>query len=481
MKRFLFTPYQIQYSTDDLWYEYRLSLFQTFCLPSIEANASDDLYWAIFLTRGVPDKHIRQLNKTISKSSIRGNIYIRFLEYTTDLKLGSERFMSEFCEDGEIRITGRMDQDDMLCKGLFDSVEQMYQEQTTNAQDTLYSFSNGIQHFLHDNLAVPVRLESHSMANYFVTRNSESYTFATAHTKAVEYANSKGFKVFQIESEKPYWGYSMFPASDQGTIYGQTNEQMMKASASQSKMETSRVFEELGVPLPYKCLSNFYMNFTPAPVLEAYLVGRHPLETVAKKLSYRAEMARNKWLEAFDYCNLGKPLIAGALAETAKRHDDFFPVINEVYGLSLRYDEALKNIKDGAAYLKFLCDCKDKVILMASKYRQKKLGLTSFCAIVKPANAIGMGRHLIECASSAEGFINLNRKLRADSKQLLCKIKTSSGVESISVISLDYVDYSINGDGLNIVVLDLRTLEVVDSVSINVYDDKLPLTRSVNV
>jgi len=128
LKRFVYSYIGLN-NFDPAWWNYRLDIFKTFCLPSMEKNISPDLYWIISISRATPLKFKRNFYEIIDKSPLRGNIYIN--EFSLKERPSGHNYMFDNGDFIKSRIQNddyfmiyAFDTDDMVCPNFFERIEE---------------------------------------------------------------------------------------------------------------------------------------------------------------------------------------------------------------------------------------------------------------------------------------------------------------------------------------------------------------------
>lgn len=456
------------YSTNDAWYDYRFSLLEAFTLPSIEANKEKDLYWLILMTEDLPAKYRRRLNQIIDNSSVRENTYILDIRFPSDLRKVFRKFIDERIEPDEWRIEMRMDGDDMLAAGIFAEVEQIANENPETPM--LLTFRDDVYHYIHANKSQPTVYPFLALDTFLITNDLDFHPYMTQHTKMGEAAGEKGIEVHIIESNRPKWAYSIFPASDSHVRNGYREPN--------GSMTTLDVFQDLGVTPNLKALSEFYHRY-PAPCKAlGRLGGHHSFTMKCNEISRELTNTKKLWQETVDYNDLKKPALHKVLSDAHQKHGRWLDAVNEVYDMKLQYDDELLKITDGRTYMNTICEISenDKIVVLFSTKFATQSGIGA-----------PLGSELCYCGYFLNGEITyetntepflFNSFSLKDRKLDFFDIASTCQPEICeSSIAFRFVEYSLNLRGLNIVILDPEKQEVIDSVNIDIQSEELTLTR----
>jgi len=105
----------------EVWMYYRMSLFDTFCYPSIVNQENQNFIWLVFLSDKTPE-HYRQL---FSKHNRMIPIYCKEQGFDDiQIKGFVNKHIKQFVDsDAEYLITSRVDIDDMISKDYVQSVQ----------------------------------------------------------------------------------------------------------------------------------------------------------------------------------------------------------------------------------------------------------------------------------------------------------------------------------------------------------------------
>ena len=105
---------------DDGWLKRRFDLFETYCLPSVAAQTARDFSWLVYLDKETPFVFKKRMDELAKCFSFLHPVYCAGLD-TISLWKGideCERVMTD------VRITSRLDNDDMLHPRYIESVRK---------------------------------------------------------------------------------------------------------------------------------------------------------------------------------------------------------------------------------------------------------------------------------------------------------------------------------------------------------------------
>jgi len=107
--------------------ELRFLIFETFCLPSVKGQTSQNFDWIILIDKELPSKYVKRLQNLVGNQQ---NIHL--VTYT-GFNLGTLDFIENAL--GKIKseyvITTRLDDDDALCSNFIETVQQEYKQMKT--------------------------------------------------------------------------------------------------------------------------------------------------------------------------------------------------------------------------------------------------------------------------------------------------------------------------------------------------------------
>jgi hypothetical protein len=116
------------------WLEDRFSLFERFCLPSVQAQTCGDFVWVIFCDPDIPARYRDRIAEYTRWSTLRP-IYFRH-----QFEGGMVRAaVAELAKGYTHLITSRLDNDDAICRTYVESVQQRFRGQ----QFEFLNFTNG--------------------------------------------------------------------------------------------------------------------------------------------------------------------------------------------------------------------------------------------------------------------------------------------------------------------------------------------------
>lgn len=107
--------------------ELRFLIFETFCLPSVKGQTSQNFDWIILIDKELPSKYVKRLQNLVGNEQ---NIHL--VTYT-GFNLGTLDFIEDALGKikGEYVITTRLDDDDALYSNFIETVQQKYKQMKT--------------------------------------------------------------------------------------------------------------------------------------------------------------------------------------------------------------------------------------------------------------------------------------------------------------------------------------------------------------
>jgi hypothetical protein len=116
------------------WLEERFSLFERFCLPSVQAQTCGNIVWVIFCDPDIPPRYRDRIREYAQWDTLRP-IYFRHM-----FEQGMVRAaVAELAHGYTHLITSRLDNDDAICRTFVESVQRRFRGQSFE----FLNFTNG--------------------------------------------------------------------------------------------------------------------------------------------------------------------------------------------------------------------------------------------------------------------------------------------------------------------------------------------------
>jgi hypothetical protein len=164
----------------DAWLQHRLSLFESFCLPSVASQVNQAFRWLVFVDTLTEDAVIKRLERSRAIRSFElcycSAFHRKFLR----------RLIREMTVECDLLITSRLDNDDILHPGYTFRILQNIQASVPHwiNFDTGYKLDNTGLYYceLRSNMFI-------SLVEQFRVRDEAITVFATKHTEAASLAH----------------------------------------------------------------------------------------------------------------------------------------------------------------------------------------------------------------------------------------------------------------------------------------------------
>lgn len=196
--------HQAPTQTED-WLKQRFHLFETYCLPSMQAQTANDFIWLCLFDKDTPESYKRRITTYGEKVPQFRACYFSAADTAEFLSGDNARHClfirqavaSFLSADDEYVLTTNVDNDDAIHKDMLACLQQHFRQ---NPQEMLYSLNYGIQYLPRLKAVIRMRYPH----NHFLTlserrdkdfRTIEFYSHATAR---------KLLPVTDI-LERPYW------------------------------------------------------------------------------------------------------------------------------------------------------------------------------------------------------------------------------------------------------------------------------------
>lgn len=211
MNHFILTRFNLRYWTEDknrcpvqteAWLEDRFTLFETFCLPSIQNQSCQNFRWICLFDNETPQKYKVRIADIEKK-------YPNFLPYYLDAEMTKEflPFMKTCIRDNlysdeQILITTYLDNDDALNYKYIEKVQSTLSP-TTAREKYVVSFTYGLQYYEEYNIALRIPYKN----NHFLSMVEFSFSdFSTIWSVSHYYVFESAYKIVCIETKKnPMW------------------------------------------------------------------------------------------------------------------------------------------------------------------------------------------------------------------------------------------------------------------------------------
>lgn len=148
----------------DLWLEKRFTLFETYCLPSIQSQTNRNFKWICLFDAGTSEKY----RERISGYSIQCHEFMPFYLSKDEASEFRRYFQQKVYElsdkDDTGLLTTYLDNDDVLRCDFVEKV-QKYTERV--GYNTVFTFKYGIQYYTDYNIAVRIPYANNHFLTYY--------------------------------------------------------------------------------------------------------------------------------------------------------------------------------------------------------------------------------------------------------------------------------------------------------------------------
>lgn len=161
---------------DKEWLEHRCQLFETYCLPSVQAQTCQDFTWLLLLDKRTP---LNYQHRITHYSELYSNIRCVWLGFYEDVNKCYLQLGSQYKQNGMALLSSRLDNDDSLFPSYIERVQQFA---SSKSEDGFISLPYGEQVFLQTNYQYSV----YCTTNHFLSlleKDSYKTVLGTDHTK----------------------------------------------------------------------------------------------------------------------------------------------------------------------------------------------------------------------------------------------------------------------------------------------------------
>ena len=194
----IFTRFNLQYEPNEIigiqpkWLEDRLSLFEQYCLPSIQKQTCQDFVWIFLGDIRTPEEYKTRIN---NYHSIFPQIRTYWIVYQNDAYHSFYKQLGqEFAKETDVFISTRLDNDDALACDYIERVQDIAKKGGTG----IVSFPIGRQTFTRDNKSYKILYKQ----NHFTSR-IETSKYETI--MVFDHTQIPMSSLQIIETEEPMW------------------------------------------------------------------------------------------------------------------------------------------------------------------------------------------------------------------------------------------------------------------------------------
>jgi len=527
LKRFVFSNLGLN-NFDPAWWKYRLAVFETFCLPSMESNIHPNLYWTINVSKATPVKFKRRLYEIIESSPLRGNIYVNEFElhrkpginYIPDID-----FIKCRVSDDERFIIMVFDTDDMLASGFFDRIEK----ELRNPKDEWGHNTSAVEFierkgekFVPDGMLGLSKLPN-GLIDQNVTFSFRKCYRVGLDSKTVDVTESiyHSFQtcglttikdVARVNFRHIYAGESAF-ANNYIQYFCKTDEPMNAYMVYKNsvaairwnrdiKLSNSKIEKDI-LCVPKEKVNEFLKRFPHSLTTFERIVHGH---TFKKKYDEEYKKLRKLEEKFYECVNMysDKSKIYKALHNENEENDEgWLFSLKKVFDLEVAQSERLKKSNDYKKLFKHLKEkLPDVAILMATKggvgkYFEKCLMYLDELGIHEKISSEGFAEKskcnfgVILCPLTDVNFEGKtatyfsSEDVRYKNVFSCTRMRDRIDLEFVSTqenafCQIDNCPVSLNLPGLNIAVWDMKERKLIDVCNINTHVEGLPITRALD-
>jgi hypothetical protein len=151
---FLLTRFNLRepgFTLDDAWYEQRFRLFESFCLPSVQAQSSQSFHWLLLADQRTPERY----RSSLESYQAYANVQLHWLDGFDRSRIA--RIVREQLDDPVSHlISSTLDNDDALALDFVAQVQGQFAAQTFE----LVNFTQGLRYDLRSEKLYTCELET---------------------------------------------------------------------------------------------------------------------------------------------------------------------------------------------------------------------------------------------------------------------------------------------------------------------------------
>ena len=151
---------QYKLALDKQWLEYRFSLFDKYCFPSVQKQTNTDFKWILLFDKSTPECY-KNLESKYQKQ-VDFELHFEYIDGWYDDKNLPSILYKYINPDSSHIVTSRIDNDDAISLNYMEEVKKRIE---FNENSTFISFENGLQYFSAKSLLYKVKYKQ----NHFIT------------------------------------------------------------------------------------------------------------------------------------------------------------------------------------------------------------------------------------------------------------------------------------------------------------------------
>ena len=157
---------------NDAWFDHRLVLFSTYCLPSVLHQTNQDFQWRIYCDSKISPSQLLKLSKLIADVT---HFTIHMADSLESMLDDLRQLISE--SGTPYVITSRLDNDDAIAIDFIHDVQSHFKEE----EKILLHFDDGIAYNCIDRVATRMQTKVHNTFTSLVERNSSAEDMLTVY------------------------------------------------------------------------------------------------------------------------------------------------------------------------------------------------------------------------------------------------------------------------------------------------------------
>ena len=183
-RHIILTRFNLQYEKDSTlhiqsaWLDNRITLFEQYCLPSIQQQTCKDFTWLLLADEHTPDV---QRQRLMSYEKRYPFIQVLFCSYYEDFNILYQKIGEEYGKDYDWLLSTRLDNDDMLAA---DFVENLHHCIETHLPvDSILTYFRGTQYFVNENIVFQVGFAKNHFLSFLENSKHIKTCLGIDHTK----------------------------------------------------------------------------------------------------------------------------------------------------------------------------------------------------------------------------------------------------------------------------------------------------------
>jgi len=182
----------------DEWLKGRFSLFERFCLPSINSQTCKNFIWFVLFSTDTPEEYKERINNYERSFSYFKPLFLSNGDYGSIIKIFNQEMLNFTHLDDKYIITSRIDNDDAYHKDMILEIQSFFKKQ----RNMFLNFDYGLQY----DVQRKVLVNMHYVNNHFISRFEKiSDGVETVITYNHAFINDAGDVHYINNHKKPTW------------------------------------------------------------------------------------------------------------------------------------------------------------------------------------------------------------------------------------------------------------------------------------